>query len=288
MRAEPEFQSATLTGSAETGSAEQAAHSQAGAGQADIHVFAGDRIDGANSVSSGWDGRAVLEFLHVGDARRIVSRSIGRLGENFNKIRTSVTVRSSLIGGALVVAFGLGWACAAILSSNPDARPIPLDRSVDLSLGKFDLEKDARRNRRIANAAVPSNPALAESNRPKPPAPAASTHLISSISAQVHAEPQSMPSQGMQERISPTRAPPASGGSDPPPPVSPAPETRPTTIAGWTVREVYGEKVVLVGPDHVWTVKMGDTIPGVGRIDTIVRWGNRWIVATTAGLISTE
>jgi hypothetical protein len=26
----------------------------------------------------------------------------------------------------------------------------------------------------------------------------------------------------------------------------------------------------------------------VGQIDTIVRWGNRWIVATTAGLISTE
>src|SRR5262249_12791299 len=156
----------------------------------DIHVFAGDRIDAANSISSGWDGRPVLDFLHVDDARRIVSRSIGRLGigrlgigrlgigrlgENLNKIRASVTVRSSLIGGALVVAFGLGWACAAILSSNPDARAIPLDRSADLSLGKFDLEKDVRRNHRIANAAVPSNPAPAESNRPKLPASAAST-----------------------------------------------------------------------------------------------------------------
>ena len=69
---------------------------------------------------------------------------------------------------------------------------------------------------------------------------------------------------------------------------SPVPDTKPTTIAGWTVREVYGEKAVLVGPDHVWTVRTGDTVPGVGQIDTIVRWGNRWIVATTAGLISTE
>jgi hypothetical protein len=32
----------------------------------------------------------------------------------------------------------------------------------------------------------------------------------------------------------------------------------------------------------------GDTIPGVGRIDSIVRWGNRWIVATANGLIATQ
>ena len=31
----------------------------------------------------------------------------------------------------------------------------------------------------------------------------------------------------------------------------------------------------------------GDTVPGVGRIDSIVRWGNRWIVAADNGLIAT-
>jgi hypothetical protein len=31
----------------------------------------------------------------------------------------------------------------------------------------------------------------------------------------------------------------------------------------------------------------GDTVPGIGRIDSIVRWGNRWIVATDNGLIAT-
>ena len=31
----------------------------------------------------------------------------------------------------------------------------------------------------------------------------------------------------------------------------------------------------------------GDAVPGVGRIDSIVRWGNRWIVATASGLIAT-
>jgi hypothetical protein len=65
------------------------------------------------------------------------------------------------------------------------------------------------------------------------------------------------------------------------------PETRPTTIEGWTVREVRGGTAILEGPDGIWTVTRGDTVPGIGRIDSIVRWGNRWIVATANGLIAT-
>ena len=98
----------------------------------------------------------------------------------------------------------------------------------------------------------------------------------------MHNEPQSI------EKTSSPRTLPAARDPNPQLRPSPVPETKPTTIAGWTVREVYGEKAILVGPDHVWTVRPGDTVPGVGRIDTIVRWGSHWIVATTAGLISTE
>ena len=65
------------------------------------------------------------------------------------------------------------------------------------------------------------------------------------------------------------------------------PETRPTTIEGWSVREVVGGTAVLQGPSGVFRVAQGDTVPGVGRVDSIVRWGSRWIVATTRGLIST-
>jgi hypothetical protein len=67
----------------------------------------------------------------------------------------------------------------------------------------------------------------------------------------------------------------------------PVPETRPTTIEGWTVREVVGGTAVLEGPDGVWRAARGETVPGLGRVDSIVRWGNRWIVATSRGLIST-
>jgi hypothetical protein len=66
------------------------------------------------------------------------------------------------------------------------------------------------------------------------------------------------------------------------------PETRPTTIAGWTVRDVVGGKAVLEGPNGIWRVTRGDTVPGVGTVDSIVRWGNRWIVATSGGLITTQ
>jgi hypothetical protein len=66
------------------------------------------------------------------------------------------------------------------------------------------------------------------------------------------------------------------------------PETRPTTIEGWTIREIAGGTVVLDGPSGAWRAAQGDTVPGIGRIDSIVRWGSRWIVATTKGLISTQ
>ena len=69
---------------------------------------------------------------------------------------------------------------------------------------------------------------------------------------------------------------------------APVPETKPQTVEGWMIREVVGDIVVLEGPKGVWRVTQGDTVPGVGKVDSIVRWGNRWIVSTTRGLISTQ
>ena len=66
----------------------------------------------------------------------------------------------------------------------------------------------------------------------------------------------------------------------------PVPETRPTTIEGWTLREVVNGTAVLEGPNGTWHVTRGDTVPGVGKIVSIFRWGNRPMVATSEGLIS--
>ena len=74
----------------------------------------------------------------------------------------------------------------------------------------------------------------------------------------------------------------------PEPRPAPTPETRPTTIPGWTVREVIGGTVILEGPNGPVKVTRGNTVPGLGKIDSIVRWGSRWIVATSKGLITTQ
>ena len=72
------------------------------------------------------------------------------------------------------------------------------------------------------------------------------------------------------------------------PSLAPAPETKPTTIPGWSVVEVRDGTAVLEGPDGIKMAARGDTVAGIGRIDSIVRWGNRWIVATAHGLIATQ
>jgi hypothetical protein len=65
------------------------------------------------------------------------------------------------------------------------------------------------------------------------------------------------------------------------------PETRPSTIEGWTVREVTNGMAALEGPNGIWRVRRGDAVPGLGKIESIVLWGRRWIVATSQGLIAT-
>jgi len=70
-------------------------------------------------------------------------------------------------------------------------------------------------------------------------------------------------------------------------PLVAAPETRPATIPGWTVVDVRDGTAVLEGPDGIRMAARGDTIPGVGRVESIVRWGSRWVIATAAGLIAT-
>jgi len=67
----------------------------------------------------------------------------------------------------------------------------------------------------------------------------------------------------------------------------PFPESRPTTLKGWTVRNVVNGIATLEGPGVTWKAARGDTLPGLGKVDSVVLWGNRWIVATSKGLITT-
>lgn len=59
-----------------------------------------------------------------------------------------------------------------------------------------------------------------------------------------------------------------------------------TGIANWSVRSVFEDTAVLEGPRGRIAVGPGDTIPGIGQIQAIMRSGGRWVVATSKGVIT--
>jgi hypothetical protein len=58
-------------------------------------------------------------------------------------------------------------------------------------------------------------------------------------------------------------------------------------LAGWTVRDVYRNSVLIQGPKiGTKEVSPGDNIPGLGRIHSIRQQDGRWIVVTSRGIIA--
>jgi hypothetical protein len=170
-----------------------------------------------------------------------------------------------LVGSALFAGLGLGWACGAnIATFNSITQTETPSRRVSeiKSSGKSDS------TRRTASTSGLQTPAAVGAVSPAGPKAEATWPGGARFSVD-----------------------PASTQANTPPiarePMVPVAETRPTTIEGWTVLNVRGGTAVLEGPDGVRTAARGDTVPGIGRIDSIVRWGNRWIVATANGLIAT-
>jgi hypothetical protein len=162
------------------------------------------------------------------------------------------------VAGALLIGIGLGWAGCLGWNSAPVVAAAPVvakEASVRLGEAKPTVRTESIRKQ----------------------APSITASINASKAARADDGPKS---------VAALLASPATP-AEPRPLLMPAPETRPTTIEGWTVLDVRGGTAVLQGPDGVRTVTPGDTVPGIGRIDSIVRWGNRWIVATANGLIAT-
>jgi hypothetical protein len=204
--------------------------------------------------------------------------------------RDRLGVRAGLILAALAASIGL--ASIGMLNGNflvgPDtaASTAPM-QSPTPPAGIANATKGDRLpiHRTIARGADREAPAKS----PHGPKPLSSTAIARSkassaagpptASADNHPTPAQSPAPSMTE---------SAAGPHTETPLTPVPETRPTTIDGWTVREVVDGTAVLEGPDGILRVKRGDTVPGVGRIVGILRWGNRLIVATSKGLVSTR
>ena len=193
--------------------------------------------------------------------------------------QSAYTLRLCIVAGAIVTAFGLGWFCGWTSGSSPTAGAETLSRTATSSSEKRDVA--------ITGSVGSNAPTLALTSQDASISPADSLKA-SLIATEVSAQPPHTTLAASQQAKISTGPSAAQSDLKSEPRLKPAPETRPATIAGWTIREVDGGTAVLVGRDHVWTVRLGDYVPGVGRIDAITRWGRRWIVVTTNGLISTR
>jgi hypothetical protein len=197
-------------------------------------------------------------------------------------------LRATLTTGALIAALGLGWIGGS--SSHHFFGPKQTADSSARTLGSKN-ETICITSPETGREATPSAPNTRRVVTPTPPRlgrghesshgtaqlATASTNPASPVAQQNTASPGAAQVVVQQEAKILSR-----------PRATPTPDTRPTTIPGWTVRDVVGGTVVLEGPDGILKATRGDTVPGVGRVDSIVRWGSRWIVATSrGGLITT-
>jgi hypothetical protein len=159
------------------------------------------------------------------------------------------------VAGALLVGIGLGW--AGCLGWNSSAVVVAAAPTAQKPFRQVEAKPPASIRKQAPSVTASINASKAARSEPDSPKSAAA--ILGLPGAPAEPRPQLMP----------------------------APETRPATIEGWTVLDVRGNTATLQGPDGVRTVSLGDTLPGIGRVDSIVRWGNRWIVATANGLIAT-
>jgi hypothetical protein len=199
------------------------------------------------------------------------------------EFRDSLAIRAGLIVVVVIALLGLAWIVRSLLSPNhpPSSPPVQsANSSAIISDSKGDrippLANAVRETfGELSAETSPQRLSSSTTNRTKPSlgttAPAGSSIIGNSSDLQRH--------------TSATR--PKGKEADSRTKLTPVPETRPTTINGWTVREVTNGLAAVEGPNGTWRVRRGDAVPGLGRIDSIVLWGQRWIVATSQGLIST-
>jgi hypothetical protein len=59
-----------------------------------------------------------------------------------------------------------------------------------------------------------------------------------------------------------------------------------SAVAGWSVRDVYGNTALIQNRQGTKEVTKGDNIPGLGRIHSIQQQNGHWVVVTSRGIIS--
>ncbi len=240
---------------------------------------------------------------HAADARDLGQRveldgDRSDVGARLQPAESSIRVSSSTgtrIPGNFVhlltiglVGFGIAFAWQQYYAEGPKA----LIRRVS-SLGSFLTESTTKSPLGVEVAAkqtgltpvpqVPPHDAglpQPEPIAPAAPAPAAGAILFeqSELATKQQQSPNELQAdeQGTKQQTS----------SPPLPNDMTSPEMTPTPLEGWSLREVTAGIAVLEGPTGIWRVIPGDTLPGVGKVESYIRSNGQWIVATSSGLIT--
>ncbi len=192
-------------------------------------------------------------------------------------------LRVRLVTGLLLAALGLGWAGLSnpyrFFKSDPASTPVQQTAVSDRVPPVVDQETTSAAPI-SSQASTPTGSGLSSYRVGGEPIHRADQGVVSSDEA--------VPSNAQKTTTMKQAAVPVPREKKGQYQLTPTPETRPNTIEGWRIRHVSGRTVVLLGPDGIHKASVGDTVPGAGRIDSIVRWGGRLLVATSRGLITTD
>ncbi len=203
--------------------------------------------------------------------RAIVNPPVSR----FRRFMRRVVMLAVLAGaGSLAWEHGADWyqyaqehgpEWYALLEPQPPApsQPAPQIKSPDRIL-------DANAGEAAPMGGMAANPPFETTQKPEPAALPASPPAEAKAETEDPPEAQAAAASGAHIKRVPT------------------PDTDPETIPGWRLREVIGETVVLEGPDGVRRAKRGESVPGVGEVQSVVLWGKHLLVATSGGLIGTR
>jgi hypothetical protein len=244
----------------------------------------GDSIDAVQATPGSYrePGESLpLEQIGIPEAAFAWDRGV-RIGGRDAASRAQLLL-PVLIIGALSAALALGLIGAfqflvfAPASTAIEHKPDCSDHALDSKEANCIASKSDREAipsaRNVQKVAAPTAMTGSEPSHSTTQKATASTHTVTLATQQNATSPRPRAVAIQYERSLPRQA--------------PVPETKPGTIEGWTVREVVGGTAVLEGPNGQWRATSGDTVPGLGKVDSIVRWGSRWIVATSKGLVST-
>ena len=222
-----------------------------------------DNLGRHSEDMSTWEDALGAPEIRVGESDKI-----------FHSASSNHQFYFALAVGAIIAGVAVGWSLGLtthhVSASNPAA---------------------TGQKQMIAEMPTPDEATIPTSNSPDPVPVVASREPEPNTSPAHIREPRlstkTLPSKTRQDRT-PSEISTASAQQRGKAVAAPVPETKPRTVEGWMIRDVVGNTVVLQGPGGVWRATKGDTVPGIGKVDSIVRWGNRWIVSTSKGLISTQ